>query len=103
MKIAIALLALSTSAILSAQAEPPNTMTAEIANDVFITLSSEPCTEYEMPPNVFLWKATGIDKSNGMTATGCFSLEDNMVILNLTNDQNKNRYGYVLKQDLFKP
>ena len=96
-------LLIATSAILSAHAEPPKAMTAEITHGVFITLTNEPCTMYEMPKDVFLWKASGEDKTVKETATGCFQLEDDMVIINLVNDKNGNEYGYVLKQELFKP
>lgn len=97
------LLAIATSAILTANAEPPKQMTAEITKGVFITLTNEPCTMYEMPKDVFLWQASGEDKTVNETATGCFQLEDDMVIINLVNDKNGNEYGYVLKQALFKP
>jgi hypothetical protein len=103
MKTIVALLA--TSAILSVHADQnaASEKEAEITKGVFITLTGTPCTMYEAPEGVFLYKAHAVDKTIDHKAVGCYSKEDNgTVVINLVNETNGNQYGYVLDQAIFK-
>ena len=88
----------------NAHAGSPVERIAHITDNVSITLTEEACTMFPPTKDVILFKAHAIDTSINQTAVGCWAKEaDGMVVVNLVNTTNKNMYGYVLPQGLFKP
>jgi hypothetical protein len=95
MKLALILLAIS----ISAHAQEKE---AEITSGVYLTLTDTPCTMYDVPNDVMLYQAYGVDETIAQSAEGCYSKEnDGTVMINLVNTTNGNQYGYVLNQAIF--
>jgi hypothetical protein len=97
--IAIALLAFSTVA----QAAEPKVASAyhQIERNVKIVITNQPCEKFKA--EVPLGAAYAINTDTGDTVTGCYALQNRVVYIELSDDENKNHYTYKYDVEVFQP
>ena len=93
-----ALLLIATSAF----AGTPITYSYDITPQVTIYLTDEPCLMWA-DKDVVLHKAYAYDGATDAHADGCWTriLENHTVELQLVNPANNNKYGFIIKEELF--
>lgn len=95
------LLATALLTSLSAMAQEPKEVYAQIDETTQIVLSNQPCLKWK-EPSIQLNFAYAKNIKTGEMVTGCFTHEGDVIVIELSDDDN-NMYHYRLKADHFMP
>lgn len=107
MKKLIASLTLILASCSCAHAGTPETMFYDITPQVTIYLTDDPCLMWTPKVNdpTILHKAYAYDGATDAHADGCWTrnLETHQVEIQLVNPDNNNKYGFIIREEVFQP